>query len=207
MDLVVTSTRDAEKSRRGNVCSPGWLHSPLVCSLTFLYVCWFCSTTGNPIIIVIVVIIIITTQVGAQKLTSGKLRREDCFVLLVFLVAYFYDRSVFQQMLSSCLLYLKRVNKAVNHHLPYSAFWACQIVLEGSWAEKQRASVLPQALPQGCCPSVPFPSGRFVKRRRRTPWQTHVCPRVLWPCRSWPVPCLSGHSLAPSWPGWGWLSP
>lgn len=104
MDMVVTSAQHVGKSRRGNVGSPGWLHSPLVSSLTFLYVCWFCSMTGNPIIIVIVVIIIITTQVGTQKLTSGKLRHEDCFVLLVFLVAYFYDRSVFQQMLSPCLL-------------------------------------------------------------------------------------------------------
>lgn len=47
--------------------------------------------TGNPIITVIVVIIIIITQVGTQKLTYGKLRHEDCSVLLVFLVAYFYD--------------------------------------------------------------------------------------------------------------------
>lgn len=75
-----------------------------VSSLTFLYVCWFCSMTGNPIIIVIVVIIIITTLLGTQKLTSGKLRHGDCFVFLVFLVAYFYDKSVFQQMLSPCLL-------------------------------------------------------------------------------------------------------
>lgn len=35
----------------------------------------------------------------------------------------------------------KKVNKAINHHLPYSAFWARQIVLEGRWAGKQRASV------------------------------------------------------------------
>lgn len=60
--------------------------------------------TGNPIIVVIVVIVIITAQVGTQKLTSGKLRRKDWFVLLVFLVAYFYGGSVFQQMLSPCLL-------------------------------------------------------------------------------------------------------
>lgn len=93
-----------EKSRRGNICSPGWLHSPLLSSLVLLYEFWSHSMTGNPIIIVIVVIIIITTQVGTQKLTSGKLRHEDCFILLVFLVVYFYDRSVFQQMLSPCLL-------------------------------------------------------------------------------------------------------
>lgn len=47
--------------------------------------------TGNPIITVIVVVIIIITQVGTQKLTYGKLRHEDCSVLLVLLVAYFYD--------------------------------------------------------------------------------------------------------------------
>lgn len=93
----------AEKSRQGNICSPGWLHSPLLSSLVLLYECWSHSMTGNPIIIVIVVIII-TTQVGTQKLTSGKLRHKDCFVLLLFFIAYFYDRSVFQQMLSPSLL-------------------------------------------------------------------------------------------------------
>lgn len=35
----------------------------------------------------------------------------------------------------------EKVNKAINHHLPYSAFWARQTVLEGRWAGKQRASV------------------------------------------------------------------
>lgn len=34
------------------------------------------------------------------------------------------------------ITYPKRVNKAINHHLPYSAFWACQIILEGRWVEK-----------------------------------------------------------------------
>lgn len=104
VDVEVMRAQHVEKSRRGNICCPGWLHSPLLSSLVPLNECWSHSMTGNPIIIVIVVIIIITTQVGTQKLTSGKLRHEDCFVLLVFLVAYFYDRSVFQQMLSPCLL-------------------------------------------------------------------------------------------------------
>lgn len=104
VDVVVMRAQHAEKSRRGNICCPGWLHSPLLSSLVLLYECWSHSMTGNPIITVIVVIIIITTQVGTQKLTSGKLRHGDCFPLLVFLVAYFYDRSVFQQMLSPCLL-------------------------------------------------------------------------------------------------------
>lgn len=141
MNVMVMRAQHAEKSRQGNICSPGWLHSLLLSSLVLLYECWSHSMTGNPIIIVIVVIIIITTQVGTQKLTSGKLRREDCFVLRGFFVAYFYDRSVFQQMLSRCLLYQKKANKAINHDLPYSAFWVCQIVLEGRWAGKEGASV------------------------------------------------------------------
>lgn len=35
----------------------------------------------------------------------------------------------------------KKLNKAINHHFPYSAFWTCQIVLKGRWAGKEGASV------------------------------------------------------------------
>lgn len=96
----------------------------------FLCVCWFCSMTGNPIITVIVVIIIITTQVGTQKFTYGKLRHEDCSVLLVSLVAYFYDWSVFSANVSPCLL-----EKSKQSHLSSSPIFVdTSDLFIGKWA-------------------------------------------------------------------------
>lgn len=60
------------------------------------------------------------------------------------------------------MTYWKRVNKAISHHLP--SFWACQIILEGIWAGRQRASIPSLVNSRGMLQVIAFSLGEVCKR-------------------------------------------
>lgn len=60
------------------------------------------------------------------------------FWLLIFMTDLYFNKCY---LLACYNRSEKKLNKAINHHFPYSAFWTCQIVLKGRWAGKEGASV------------------------------------------------------------------
>lgn len=97
-----------------------------------------------------------------------------CFWLLIFMTDLYFNKCY---LLACYNRSGKKVNKAINHHLPYSAFWACQMGWRGG-GQGSREHLFPHlGAPPATLPAVPAPSGSFVKRRILSP--ACVCPGGL----------------------------